>query len=281
MRHLLCCLILFQACSSEVFAGPVTIRILALNTLHRPAGPPLADLATQVKRLRTPYPSLFLVTGGTSPPGDDGWGHPSEYRDTTALMNALGVDALALGSQQLDSGQTIVRQLISEADFPVVAANLEGVPGVLPRVYFNRRGVRVAVIGLVGADSRQNANPRAIAGLTFISPLEAAREQIDEAELTADLIILLTQQDVDHAWMMAQALCGPPAPVTSVPILIVGQHTRTRPQRPARIGNCTVLQPQGQGTMLNVMDLALRNGALQTVNGQPPEDRSNDGRQAP
>lgn len=280
MQRYLLCLVLLLTCACQAFAEPVTIRILHINDLHGFANPvttpgantPLggaARLAKQIKQLRTQHPSLLLAAGDMIQ--GDTWARLTEGKNVIELMNLLGVDAMTLGNHEFDYGQTVLKRRIEEATFPMLAANLNGLPTTIPRIYFNRMGVRIAVIGLVTEETPQSSHPRNVTGLTFSSPLEVAREQISEAELTADLVILLTHQGYEHDRALAQTLCNESAPATPVPILIVGGHTHTRLQQPIRIGNCTVAQAWEHGKALGVIDLTLDNGKLLHVKGRLAE----------
>lgn len=277
MRRCLLCVVLLLICAGTALAEPVTIRILHLNDFHGFANPVktpgakttlggAARLAKEIKRLRAQHPSLLLAAGDMIQ--GDTWARLFEGKNVIELMNQLGVDAMTLGNHEFDYGQAVLKRRISEADFPVLAANLSGFPCTIPRIYFNRKGLRISVIGLVTDETPQSSHPRNVTGLTFGSPLETARDQISEAELTADLIVLLTHQGYERDRLLAESLCNASSPATPVPLLIVGGHTHTRLEQPTRIGNCVVMQAWEHGKGLGVVDLTIDDGKLLKVNGR-------------
>ncbi len=117
-----------------------------------------------------------------------------------ALFNGLGLDAFVPGNHELDFGKDIYLQRMSEARFPVLAANLRDHAGVpLPahkdRILVDVDGLKVALIGsaydrtpsvsnsgdLVFADTRLTIRQRA----------EAARAE------GADLVVAIIHADKD------------------------------------------------------------------------------------
>lgn len=275
-RSLLCLsLLLIYACT--VFAEPVTLRILHINDLHGFANPvkePGADrwlggaarLAKAIKQQRRQQADLLLAAGDMLQ--GDTWTGMSEGKSAVELLNLIGVDAMTLGNHEFDYGQAVLRQRIAEAHFPILAANLAGLAGIHQRVYFNRKGLRIAVVGLITDETRHSTHPRNVTGLTFSPPLEAARDQIGEAELTADLVILLTHLGYEQDRLLAQNLCDPAAPATPVPLVIVGGHSHTRLEQPTRIGNCAVVQAWEHGKALGVVDLTIDDNKLVAVHGR-------------
>jgi len=277
MRHYLVCFALLLMFAGKALGEPVTIRVLHLNDFHGYASPTTtpgsrtslggaARLATKIKQLRSQQPSLFLAAGDMLQ--GHAWARASQGKNVLELLHLLELDAMTLGSHDLDFGQTVLKKRIAEAGFPVLAANLNGLPGVIPRIYFNRSGIRIAVIGLVAEDPPQKKSHATVAGLAFSSSLEAARDQIAEAELTADLVILLTHQGYERDHMLAQALCDQTSPATPVPILIVGGGSHTFLQQPVQIGNCSVVQAGEYGKVLGQVDLTIDNGKLLAVTGR-------------
>ena len=129
------------------------LRILATSDLHshrlpydyyadRPRlGLGLAQAARLLRGLQAEWPegaSLLLdngdsLTGGLlsdllaarfcllAPParGDSPWRHPM-----VAAMNTLGYDAATIGNHEFDHGLPFLRSALSEAEFPVVSANI-------------------------------------------------------------------------------------------------------------------------------------------------------------
>lgn len=274
IRYLFCTL-LGLALAAEVFATPVTIRIMHFNDFHGFANPvrqnrdtaPLGGAArlAEVIRQHQEVPGLLLAAGDMVQ--GDAWANMFQGRSSIELLNLLKVDAMALGNHEFDFGQEQLLRLIAAARFPVLGANLGGLPTIAPRAAFVRNGLRITVIGLTTDDTPKSSHPRNTTGLTFASPLETARRQIKETAPESDLIVLLTHIGHNHDRTLAEALCGPESSMP-VPVLIVGGHTHTRVDQPVTTGNCTVAQAWEYGKTLGIVDYTFDAGRPQSVAGR-------------
>ncbi|MDD5284512.1 MAG: 5'-nucleotidase C-terminal domain-containing protein [Desulfuromonadaceae bacterium] len=271
-------LLLLLVVSLEVRAAPVTVRILHFNDFHGFANPlqqkndiavtgGAARLAEAIRRNRD-VPGLLLAAGDIIQ--GDSWANLFRGRSSIELMNLLGVDAMSLGNHEFDFGQSQLLLLIADARFPLLAANLRGLPPVKGKTSFVRNNIRVAVIGLVTDDTPYSSHPRNTVGLSFEPPVKAARREIAEMIGKTDLIVLLTHLGHEQDLSLARMLCGSAGPVT-VPLLIAGGHSHTRVEHPVKIGNCTVVQAWEHGKALGVVDYTFDNGVLLSVAGRLEE----------
>lgn len=113
------------------------------------------------------------------------------------IMNAMGYDAGTLGNHEFDFGLENLARLLQVAEFDVVCANYdftgtvcEGL--VKPYTVIERGGKKIGVFGL-SPDPKGLVAQENYAGVTFISPIEAANRCI--AELKAkkcDVIVCLS-----------------------------------------------------------------------------------------
>ncbi|MBU0663833.1 MAG: 5'-nucleotidase C-terminal domain-containing protein [Proteobacteria bacterium] len=265
---------------SLVVAVPTTFRIYYINDFHGFANPTqlsggkgqqggIAWLASRLKRLRTEQPGLFLAAGDMIQ--GDTWTNFSQGYSTIALLNQLHLDAMVTGNHEYDFGQDVLKKRISEASFPVLAANVQGLPGVHPHASFNLPAGKVTVIGLVTDDVPQSSHPRNTQGLSFSPPLQVAREQLTAMKKNTGLFVLLTHIGYEQDLALAKNLCqGPDA--LDVPILIVGGHSHTEVKTPVRIGNCAVVVQAGDhGRFLGVVDMTVEQGQLVAVEGRLDE----------
>lgn len=261
--------------ASISYAEPATVRILHINDLHgfanatqQAAGAqPLgggAQLAAMIGMERIDDSSILLVAGDVIQ--GDNWTNFSEGKSAIELVNMLGGDAMVTGNHEFDFGQETLKKRISEANFPVLAANLKGISSVKPKALFRRNGVRISVIGLVTEDTPQSSHPRNTVGLSFKPPYEEASEQIKEAIPEADLIILLTHIGYERDMELAKKLCDGHDAV-KLPIIIVGGHSHTRVEKPSRIGNCAVAQAWEHGKTLGIIDVSIDSGKLLDLSG--------------
>lgn len=116
------------------------------------------------------------------------------------FMNAAGFNAMSLGNHEFDWGADNLQQLITEADFPVLAANVfVDATGELYTqanvTFILENGTKVGVFGLDTPETATKTNPKNVAGLTFLAGEElyaCAQKQVDELkEQGCDLIICL------------------------------------------------------------------------------------------
>ena len=116
------------------------------------------------------------------------------------LLNAIRPDVLVPGNHEYDFGPDVFRQRISEARFPVVAANLRDRDGrpienITDNRVFEVDGLKVGVVGLTATNSPQKSQP---GDLQFADSVETLRRQA--AELRAkgvDLVVALAHANRD------------------------------------------------------------------------------------
>ena len=94
------------------------------------------------------------------------------------IMNRMGFDAFTPGNHEYDFGKETYLKRMSEAKFPIFAANLRAADGsVLPghrdEVIIDQGGIKIALIGLTAQDSHEKSNP----GDLRIAPVQETLER--------------------------------------------------------------------------------------------------------
>jgi 2',3'-cyclic-nucleotide 2'-phosphodiesterase (5'-nucleotidase family) len=245
------------------------LRILYVNDFHgfaepfRLVGSPqpvggIAALAEEVKRLRAGQPTLLLAAGDMIQGNQ--WANFFQGESAIRLMNALGFDALVLGNHEFDFGQEVLKQRLAEAAFPVLGANVEGLPGIRPYVIKEVGGWRVLIIGVVTVDTPVMTHPRNVAGLTFRPPEEAIRRIAPEIMAPADLVVVLS-----HLGLPADRRLAREVPGIQV---IVGGHTHTRIERPLAVNGSWIVQAWEHGKTLGCLDLIRTDGRVTLAGGR-------------
>jgi 2',3'-cyclic-nucleotide 2'-phosphodiesterase (5'-nucleotidase family) len=123
---------------------PVEIRILHVNDFHgfvepyKPLGSEgllggITYLAGRANELRREKPSLLLSAGDMIQ--GDNWANLFQAESVIELMNEMRFNAMVLGNHEFDFGQEILEKRVSEARFPVLGANVEGLAYVKPYIY--------------------------------------------------------------------------------------------------------------------------------------------------
>lgn len=121
---------------------------------------------------------------------------------TIDVLNALDVDASAVGNHELDQGFADLTDRViggaSPVEFPYLAANIYDSNGdtVLPEfTVLDVGGESVAVIGVITEETPGLVSPAGIAGLTFGDPVDAVNRvatQLSDGDLAngeADIIV--------------------------------------------------------------------------------------------
>ena len=134
--------------SAPAGGGSIQLTILHINDLHgalyasakgdRELGG-AAQLAGLIEeeRASAPGPVLLLDAGDTCQ--GTYISNRSRGEAVFEILNTIGVDAMALGNHEFDWGLEVLEERIRQAQFPVLAANLEAVSNqplesMLPRV---------------------------------------------------------------------------------------------------------------------------------------------------
>ncbi|WP_420752080.1 bifunctional metallophosphatase/5'-nucleotidase [Rhodococcus sp. O3] len=282
----------------------VPLRLIAFGDLHGNLLPPqgsrskvvrsdgesvpaggAAYLAAYVRQLRGQAENSVLYSVG------DTWGSsPLESamfheEPTVELLNALGVNALALGNHEFDHGVAEVQRLrdggchsegcryvspFEGAQFPLLGANLftaDGSPAALPFSVDYIDGVPVGVIGVLPSNTPDVISAESIEGLQFGDEVEAADRTADILDaLGVRSIVLLYKGDlpVPSGHDMCDPESGPAAAVA----------TRVSPKIDVIVTsdgenhfNCSFLDPLGKprtvvqgashGRILSVADLTI------------------------
>lgn len=165
----------------------------------------LSNLATLVKQRRVADPDGVILLDN----GDLIEGSPSMYYYNYAairephlairVMNWLKYDAVEMGNHDFEPGEAIyLDHMLRDMKSPLLCANAidsrTEEPMFKPYTVVTRKGFRIAVLGLVSADTHLWVSPSAIPHLRFDAMLQTARKWVDyiEQEEKPDLIVLLS-----------------------------------------------------------------------------------------
>ncbi|WP_424245420.1 2'(,)3'-cyclic-nucleotide 2'-phosphodiesterase [Elusimicrobium posterum] len=115
------------------------------------------------------------------------------------LMNAVGYNATTIGNHEFDFGDQRLLDVLPEFKFPVLAANIEMLPGsytknylkeILPYKIFNTGKIKIAVIGIARAGVNHNM-------VKVTSAVSAIKKYLPEIEKQKpDFVIVLIHESV-------------------------------------------------------------------------------------
>jgi 2',3'-cyclic-nucleotide 2'-phosphodiesterase (5'-nucleotidase family) len=185
------------------------LRVLAINDFHGAlepqvwpwsAGRPVGGAAALKPWLDSLARACFC-TSIRLDAGDEMQGTPvSNFnfgRPAIAALNALGIDAAAIGNHEFDWTVDTLRARMAEAHYRFLAANITDSAGTArpdwaePFTVIARGGVRVAVIGLALPATPQTTSPRNVRGLGFGDGAQAVRRVLPQARAAGDYVIVV------------------------------------------------------------------------------------------
>ncbi len=202
-----------QAFTPSVVAVPrpdsTLLRVLAINDFHGAlepqvwpwsAGRPVGGAAALKPWLDSLARACFC-TSIRLDGGDEMQGTPvSNFnfgRPAIAALNALGIDAAAIGNHEFDWSVDTLRARMAEAHYRFLAANITDSAGTArpdwaePFTVIERGGVRVAVIGLALPATPETTAPRNVRGLAFGDGARAVRRVLPQARAAGDYVIVV------------------------------------------------------------------------------------------
>lgn len=276
----ICCIFLFFLFATFAYGQQVEIRILHVNDFHgfaeayKPLGSDellggIAYLAAKANELRKEKPSLLLSAGDMIQ--GNNWANLFQGESVIEWMNEMRFDAMVLGNHEFDFGQEVLKKRISEARFPILGANVEGVERLKPYVIKELKGIKVALIGVVTEDVPLSTHPRNVAGLNFISPMKIIEKYIKELKNKVDVMVVLSHSGHPADRMLAEKVEGID--------VIVGGHSHTKITKPVKVGNTIIVQAWEHGKALGVLDFTIKDGKVIRSEGRLEEIKPEEGRE--
>jgi 2',3'-cyclic-nucleotide 2'-phosphodiesterase / 3'-nucleotidase / 5'-nucleotidase len=185
------------------------MRILAITDLHGQLEPRVWDWSQNrpvggVAAMKPWMDSLARACGCTTirlDAGDQMQGtalsNATYGRGTIDALNALALDAAAIGNHEFDWSIDTLRQRMSEARYPYVSANITTRDGsarpdwAKPWTLITKYGTRIAVIGLTTTETPTATAPRNVQGLAFQDGAAAVKRYLPEARAQAEYVIVV------------------------------------------------------------------------------------------
>jgi 2',3'-cyclic-nucleotide 2'-phosphodiesterase / 3'-nucleotidase len=186
-------LVILSSCSER---EPESISILLTTDVHGVIFPydfiekkeikaSLENVSSYVRKVREEAKTVILLDNG-----DNLQGQPPVYYynfiDTLSphinaqVMNFLKYDAGTVGNHDIEAGHSVYDKLVSQYEFPLLAANAvskaTGKPYFKPFTIIERNGFKVAVLGLITPSVPDWLPPVLYSGIEFRDMLETAKE---------------------------------------------------------------------------------------------------------
>ena len=212
------------AAPADDAAPATTIDLLGITDLHghisrttqtdRDTGqtsvedPGAVTLACEVSAARASNPNTLFVSAGDSVGGSAYVSSILQDRPTIEALNAMSLDASALGNHELDQGLTDLEdRILPASNFPILAANVSGSAPLAAegngRGAFIKEvgGVRVGFVGVVTDELPTLVSPSALSTLTLSPAVATANARAaelkdgDPANGEADIVVVLSHED--------------------------------------------------------------------------------------
>lgn len=177
------------------------LTIVHVNDLDRMEGTGdtggVARLATVISDVRA-RGGVVLATSGGDSVSPSLLSNFDEGAHMIALLNMVGLDAMAVGNHEFDFGPDVTRARIAEADFAMLSNNAlerDGtlLDGVTESMMVEVGSHRVGVFGLTTASTATKSSPGEV---TFSDPVEVAANMAAALrEAGADLVVALAHTD--------------------------------------------------------------------------------------
>ncbi|MFH0826407.1 MAG: metallophosphatase [Candidatus Omnitrophota bacterium] len=226
-----------------------------------PKGPDggLARRATLIKEMKARHPDALLLDAGAFFAG----GLLDEYAQNTQLdmertavnleaMKKMGYDAVAIGDNEFNFGESFLFDAISKTNLPFLSCNVrtQQAEGVKPFIIKDVSGTKIGIIGVTNLAARNKSGT-----LRFSEPKQAVKKAVEELKSTgADIIVLLSQLAENDDLSLIEEIKG-------IDVLI-GSHHPFKDQAFVKFENTLLLKTFWQGRNLGVATLTVENNEL-------------------
>ncbi|HYT64198.1 MAG TPA: 5'-nucleotidase C-terminal domain-containing protein, partial [Gemmatimonadales bacterium] len=269
-------------------ADSTLLRVLATSDLHGQLEPRVWDWSNGrqvggVAALKPWLDSLARFCGCTSvrlDAGDEMQGtalsNATFGRGTIDAMNALGIDAAAIGNHEFDWSVDTLRSRMRDAKYPFLSANITNAAGTArpdwatPWTLVTKGGAKIAVIGLTTTETPTSTAPRNVQGLAFGDGARAIKQYLPAARAAADFVIVLAHAGAVCDSAMAATCHGEILDVArqldsgSVDLIVAG-HSHQRVN--TVVNGIPIVEAQSSGRAIGVVDF-VRVGGRREVRAQ-------------
>jgi 2',3'-cyclic-nucleotide 2'-phosphodiesterase (5'-nucleotidase family) len=172
------------------------------------------------------------------------------------IMNYLKFDAMAVGNHEFDWGQEVLQKLSSISNFPYLSANIvdkdgKYLPYLKPYVIIERKGLKIAIIGLTTPETAYITKPDYVKDLKFLDPVEILPNIIDDVRNKgANLVVVLSHLGFDADKELAEKVSGID--------VIVGGHSHTVVTNPVVVRGVIITQAGYNGIYLGVLEIKIQ-----------------------
>lgn len=199
----------------------------------------------------------MLLDTGDALTGGGVLGDTTKGKAIVAGMNQMGYNAMALGPNELSLGSELLKQRMSEAQFPMLSANVTAADGqeLFSEAYIVLKvgQHRIGVIGLTRVPSKPAA------GFQVLDPFQAAPKIVPEVRKLADTIVVLTNMDYAQARALAANVQGIDLVIAALPQYIPAQVV-TAPSTGTLVVSADMATPKHSGRRVGKLVVSIGSG---------------------
>ena len=183
-------------------------------------------------------------------------------------MWAIGYNAMALGNHEFDNPPDVLMKQKQWAAFPFLSANTvkksTGKPLFDDFKIWDFDGLKVAVIGLITADTPELVIATNVEKLEFKDPVEVAKSTVPKLRKKAAVVIALAHMGFYENAEYGSNAAGVVTLARSVPGIdvIVGGHSHNKIAEPVVENGTLILQAADDGKYVGRLDLTFKNGVV-------------------
>ncbi|ADC49249.1 SLH domain-containing esterase [Alkalihalophilus pseudofirmus OF4] len=254
LKSMLATLLILASCFS--FSGlaladdtdSVTLDIVHTNDMHAKIAN-FGKISAYIDEKRAESSNFLYLDAG-----DIFSGNPvvdlQDGEPIVALLNEMGLDAMAIGNHEFDYGQEAFQERVEQSNFPWLSANTEVVDETIaieqpePYAIFELEGVTVGVLGLT--QTPPATAPAGIVGLDFHDPVATALEYEHLAD-DVDVFIALTHIGFNEDQRLAEEV--------DFFDVIIGGHSHTTLEEPVVVNGTSIAQTGGDANNIGSLEI--------------------------
>ncbi|MDD3742987.1 MAG: bifunctional UDP-sugar hydrolase/5'-nucleotidase [Lentimicrobiaceae bacterium] len=197
----------------------LTLTIVSVNDMHARIDN-FPGFISWLDSIRSRNEHVLVLSAG-----DNFTGNPvvDQYPDKgypiIELMNMAGFNYGAIGNHEFDYGQETLKKRLSQADFPLMAANIvvenDALPEFKPYGIFYIDDTKLCIFSMVQVNEKgiPDTHPSKLTGLKFTPPLEyvpTLKKELDSCGVLIALTHLGLETDVElaNAWQNIDWIAG-------------------------------------------------------------------------
>lgn len=247
---LLTFLLVFSGLTPAFAQDTSSITIFHTNDVHGRAEKTdsqvgYARIAQLVENEKAAGKDILVLDAGDAIHGQSG-ANLSQGESIIKIMNQVGYDGMTAGNHDFNFGQKQLLKLKEMANFPIMGANIitkEGKNFLDDYFIKEINGKKILIMGLSTPETLYKSHPKNTEGLTFLNPVESAKQIIAANRDKVDFVIALShlgQEGNYTSALLAEKVSGID--------LIIDGHSHDKGEM--KVGNTVIVQTGEYGEAL-------------------------------